>query len=513
MSESFKYNNYILRKQLYLYLQKLIGGNLKCDFKIFDKYITSKLESKKLINVLQYKTLKNKILVCHNDKFSIKYSENEEPKLIVWNDLKQGFKEGKVSANTLRAIGTLRQLTLDYLLNSIHYKKECFINIGSDDLTSDLDFTHVYYNNMKNQDSIKLTVIELMIKFYNMFHSMYGNFPDITFDTNYYVSSVFLTEQCFEKVNDSFKKLFVKSTYNKFTGSSTNTLYRLYFSDFQLKQDIKKYENIDRSLCFLIQSEYIHGIHSSQHHDKLKKLIMSASIYYGLLSNMKKNYYDNKFILLLRTLYFFMTSYSNESYISDTTYNIIVLSNKMENELDNLLSFVDNYTFIVEWYMDYKDTNNLLGFFDMVCKYIVRCSMSLKTSSFKIDSDLIQHSKFWRENIRGKISLELLTDNIEESKLKELGKGVHEKIKKAKEVIDKLNKKNYTVESIYKLFKDLYDQVSQKFVITDTERQIKNIIVKQISTVKVKITDTIKYDNAIFNLDPFVKSVFDLIKD
>jgi hypothetical protein len=87
MSESFKYNNYILRKQLYLYLQKLIGGNLKCDFKIFDKYITSKLESKKLINVLQYKTLKNKILVCHNDKFSIKYSENEEPKLIVWNDL------------------------------------------------------------------------------------------------------------------------------------------------------------------------------------------------------------------------------------------------------------------------------------------------------------------------------------------------------------------------------------------------------------------------------------------
>ena len=94
--------------------------------------------------------------------------------LIKWDTLKKDFKAGKIQETGMRAIGGLRKCTLKYLFKKLRIGKMCYTEIGSDTPTSDLDFTYVSYHNPS-------LVLERMIEFYNI----YGNFPDVTFDTNF----------------------------------------------------------------------------------------------------------------------------------------------------------------------------------------------------------------------------------------------------------------------------------------------------------------------------------------
>jgi len=515
-------------KRLYL---KLKYGGAECSILTkLDTFINDELKPE---NVAQYKILKENSkdthLVCDNDKITIKYASESSSKLILWEDLKSKFKENSkdVTVETMKGIGILRRLTLNYLLKTINYNKDCYIEMGSTDLTSDLDFTYVYLA------ETKINVVELLIIFYNKFYEMYQNFPDKTFDTNYYVTNTFVNKTCFSKMDDSFKHLFTEEFYDsiennldkespaeykidqyqQLIGKKYNDVFRLYY-----KKNSEKYENVDRNICFMILKE---SLKTHDEKDKLANLIRTATIFYNSLPLLKDGPDNNKAILFLRILYYFMAKYSNESYISDATFNIIVLGEKMNNEKDNLLSFVDNYKFVEEWYHVYEhkhsDSLSLIGFFDMACKYIIRChtSFQYKGCPFKISDDLYKCSEYWRKNIRGKISLSKIEikKDVSELKITESKTTEKELIENANNIISYINT-NYPKEKIHTYLTDLFKNISKKFTQTDLEEQLMKDVLTLINKVNVRVDNKIEITNSISDADlkSSIKNIFDKIK-
>ena len=126
-------------------------------------------------------------------------------KKIEWEHFKSLFKKGKIDEKLMRIIGCLRRMTILYLRSKLQIIENCYVEIGSDTPTSDLDFTYVAYSNPKS-------VVTRMIKFYNLFYSMYGNYPDITFDTNYYITSTILDKNCYKTITSKpILRLFTPS--------------------------------------------------------------------------------------------------------------------------------------------------------------------------------------------------------------------------------------------------------------------------------------------------------------
>ena len=431
------------------------------------------------------KLIKEKRISMVNNMVLLRYKKAYEP--IEWTKLKEGFRRGTYDVNLLKGIGGLRKLTLTYFLKQLNYNQSCYVELGSTDPTSDLDFTYIVLDDPKAN-------LSRMAYLYNTFYRLYGNFPDITFDTNFYISSAYFSEQCFKFANDKLRDLFV------FQGGDKE-FYRLYYSG----NNYVNYKTVDQDICFYVQQSYLEKIkqhaNSGNSTKKTVTLLKSADIFYDMLSqyDLTDTSQINMFILILRTVYFYMTSSSNESYISDTTYNIIVLGNQMESIRDNQLAYVDNYMFILEWFMLYKSTVKMLEFFDVICKYIVRCNITLGYQGAPvIPVMLVEHAKYWRENIRGKISLDVFSGK---------GKGNSDdadKIQKGKDILKYL-KENYTIQKLYKIFEGIYENIRGNFGLNESTKlviaKVESAIKSNNAAVITKQIQELSYDATVFDVN------------
>ena len=192
-----------------------------------------------------------------------------------------------------------------------------------------------------------------------------------------------------------------------------------------------------------------------------------------------------------------MTESSNESYISDATYSIIVLDKPMKNIKDKYLAYIDNYGFIYEWYLIYKLTNNIIGFFDMTSKYIGRCAKCLIDTKFTIDKQLVDDANYWRNNIRGKIPLSSIINKSESIT------NQSDIIIKGNEIIKRID----NIDGIYNSFNKIYldiehefvnNKITQKFV--NDMKKIRNDIPVSIANGKININNEIKFDKIIESL-------------
>jgi hypothetical protein len=322
---------------------------------------------------------------------------NRKRENINWIELKELFKKGQIEPKVLVVVGKLRRKMLNIVLNELNIIKNCYYEFGSLDLTSDLDFTYVNYNNLEeNVKNLKL--------FYNKMKDIFGNYPDVVFDTNYYLTSSIIDINCYNEIsNDRIRSLFteIRGKY-----------YRLYG---YINSDYHRYDIL---VCNLIQKILLKGVEK-----KLVNMIRYSVIYFRLLKKLETEEITDEIRLLLRTLYHMMACYSNESYVSDITvlkyvFNIdLPCEGSCNQEEINSIIYNDNYLFIDEWYKIYKEENrrNYIYFFDIVCKYIIRCS-----KIYKLNEKLVEISNKWRNEIRGKISLETIIENKEEENIREL---------------------------------------------------------------------------------------------
>jgi hypothetical protein len=306
MDNKYKYNSY---KSIYLFMKQFGGAIQNCEFITHLELMHGKPLSGKDIND-QYELLKKIRLIYQNNTILFMYSDADNPKYqpILWSKLKEAFQNSKfgIDISIMKAIGALRKMTIDHFLKRDYEKDSveidpfddrCYTEIGSTDATSDLDFTYV----------------DLMIKFYNELYKVYLNFPNDTFDTNYYVSSAFISNDCYLQIKRTIRDLFIDYGHRK--------QYRRYY----FKSENETYQNLDRNICFSIQANYLKQLDDHDHTaNKMDNLIRASVIFYNTLAKHNDKLDNNKFMILTRTLYYLMTCNSNESYISDTTFNIIV---------------------------------------------------------------------------------------------------------------------------------------------------------------------------------------------
>jgi hypothetical protein len=492
----------------------------------------------------ELKTFINDNVKCYNGIIHIKYNPARryttqnipgEYDLIIWEELKTMFRENKINKHTMIMIGAVRRKIIDMLVKKDHvfgdekieFNQNCYVEAGSNNPTSDLDFSLIH---LKYPSKVPA----LMIRFYNDFYKMFGNFPDITFDTNYYICSTFIGEDCFKDTLD-----YIKPYFRKIVPHVRVEKRDEYFEDkipdnknyFRLNNYTKPtFVSIDRNICLLIQKELLKS-HNVSKKDKMIRLLKSSKLFYGVLQGLqfeekriksyrdqdtmkifRKDYSDEGFnkdsiILLLRCLYYVMCATSNESYVSDNTLYIIVFRGKEYNVYDKCLAFVDNYIFIHEWFEQYKgDTeNDLINFFDVVSKYITRCIDCLipDMKRDKIDNIVEYINEKKDRNIMINIVLSGLTFNIEfDNKLyesavywrtmirgKKVLTGIRDKDVVANSIIQYLQEKKLNVHAIYTMFKNIYDVIKDNFGISHESKQIKLYIDNMISEEEAKIVE------------------------
>lgn len=478
------YNKYSKYKSKYLRLKLLNmkGGNLNCD--ILNSDIRNELnpDIKNNYNTLLF----NKVIICNNNKILIKNYEDKEPEYvpIIWDKLKKLFKSGaENSVNIIKGIGGLRKIIITYMLNKeFNIHKPCYIEFGSTNPTSDLDFTYVTYSNPSS-------VLDLMIKFYTKFYETFMNFPDVTFDTNFYICSTYISIDCFALVTvPNISELFIKDDK--------------YMKMYNFSNDI--YRDIDRNICFYIQKKFINSLSKStdEKYTKMSKLIKFSKVFYDILENITKvDMNKDNLLKLLRTIYFFMTSSSNESYISDATYSSVVLTKTLTNLKDKYLAYIDNYIYIYEWYLFYKDSNKSIEYFDIVSKYIERCAYFIKDTKYKLPEKIVKDSIFWKKNIRGQIPIQ----NIKDKNISTYNKQIIEEGHKIYTSI-------LVIEDIFNIFKEVYNNIQSEF-----GDNINNKYVDTIETIINKIIVNINTNGNVsininnYNFNEVLKTLKDLL--
>ena len=375
-------------------------------------------------------------------------------KPIVWNELKSGFKDGSINRDEMMAVNCLRRLTVMYLIKKLRLGKKCYTELGSTTLTSDLDFTYVSYTNPS-------LVTERLIVFYKEFKKMYGNYPDVTFDTNYYISNAIVASDCFKSVRSKeirslFKKIPHKTFYHLINYRKPESKLALDFQN-----------------CFAVQMRQRDHLLRHHHHDdddktntnKLHHMIQTATMFYDMLQQEMKPKDDK--ILFVRTLYYLLCLYSNESYISDGALMIILFNITPKHQEEAFLAFVDQYLFVLEWYTIFGRSKDLIPFFDMASKYINRAHICLEKSQSKLrlDTELVRNAKFWVENIRGKMSF-------------------REAKKKFKPLFDYVNDVLKSPKNVMGMIEPIFEQIRKVLENPNSENYVENVM-KEVKKIKV----------------------------
>ena len=221
--------------------------------------------------------------------------------------------------------------------------------------------------------------------------------------------------------------------------------------------------------------------------EKLKYFLKTASIFYaqinieikqnlinkGAITYIKSTEFDEK-LLYLRSLSYIMRMYSNESCISD---NIVLFNLKPKSKYDAMTAYIDQYLLIYEWYLMYKHKpSNILEYFDMICKYIFNSNVCLTfLPEFKdlIDQELVNHSIFWKDKIRGRFS-------ITEAR----------NIRSTASLILYLEVEFKTPKKLFQKFKNIYKDIYKLLNERKNLHYIKKVL-KEIKNVELSITSGI----------------------
>ena len=91
-----------------------------------------------------------------------KININGDIQNIDWHILKEKFKKNEIKPDILKQVGNLRREKIDEILSELNINKSCYYEFGLTDLTSDIDFTYVDFNNpKKNVENLKKYIWKL----------------------------------------------------------------------------------------------------------------------------------------------------------------------------------------------------------------------------------------------------------------------------------------------------------------------------------------------------------------
>jgi hypothetical protein len=450
---------------------------------------------------------------------------------LTWNILKNAYKNGCLTVNKMIGIGRLRRITIKYLIEKLELEENCYMEFGSDTNTSDLDFTYITYRYPE-------IVVSNMISFYNSFYTMYDAMPSVLFDTNYYICNTIVSESCFSTITNYYiKNLFmtkpIKNNNDKsffrmynyydiknddFNHIRSDGLICMYIQMLHLKK-IKNKVSEEENMKILIQSatlfytilnelkqkdekqiqsiinleidNYNKKVSSDKHID-YNAVKLNSQSYSSVISNIDKNINiiqktlkikdkkeqidQNNTLLILRTLYYIMSSASNEAYISDDTYKINVLKTKNAGVFERILAFIDNFIYIYEWYCYFSESKEnketvLLNYFDRTSKYIYRCMVCINDADSKFDYNIWSDAGlcvikglidkhllvigglalYWTKHIRGIVPF----DNLRDVRDKE----IKDQISIVKNILSTL-----TMEKLYRYFEAIYNVLYTKYI-------------------------------------------------
>jgi hypothetical protein len=158
----------------------------------------------------------------------IKLSIDTEFEIINWNKIKTLFKENRIPIWIITAINTLRKAYIKLLFKRKRHDAECYMEFGSENLISDLDFTYIPYDKPD-------TIVPELILFYNDFYENFGDYPNNVFDTNFYICNTMVKTSCFVTIkNPNTKNLFMPESH---------LFYRLFYKSLE-------YVKHDNIYCF-----------------------------------------------------------------------------------------------------------------------------------------------------------------------------------------------------------------------------------------------------------------------
>ena len=139
--------------------------------------------------------LSNNTIQFINNYIQIKYPNSTTHEPINWSKLKDIYKNNSNDQNVIKlltAVHSLRKITVGILKEFIieNFTQGCYNESGSNNLTSDIDFT---YLNLINP---KISVI-MMDVFYKIIMALFKDDSADVFDTNYYICSSIIKETCY----------------------------------------------------------------------------------------------------------------------------------------------------------------------------------------------------------------------------------------------------------------------------------------------------------------------------
>lgn len=323
---------------------------------------------------------------------------------IVWADLKREFQEGGMAPEDLKAVGDLRKNTINTMLRE-EVNSACYDAAGSTDLTSDLDFTYMTFQKPNN-------VMQTLLNFYAKFYRQFGNFSDVVFDTNFYVTNTVMTIPCYDSITDAK----VKDLFIPLPTKTGMTVMGAWFPESEVA-----WQALDEDMAYLGIEENMQNI---MHHRgagaKLPDMLRFGYALFAILDAIQAIMVPPEsaskkcaFLLLLRLLVCLGSVNSNEKYVSGSTMAFIVLGIPLKTSRARFLAYLDNLVYLEEWRLvagQRTDDSAFLTFFDASSKYMGRLQDSLAGEEEGFAPAefhrLCTLAKKWREKVRGKIALE-----------------------------------------------------------------------------------------------------------
>lgn len=343
---------------------------------------------------------KRGLFACHDNQIWLVRGDGRHER-IEWAKLKRDFQQGALSAADMKAVGDLRKNAIAAMLRA-ETRSPCYNAAGSTDLTSDLDFTYMTFVTPKN------TVMTSLLNFYARFYAQFGNFSDVTFDTNFYITNTIMSTQCFAQVTSPrIQKLF------------TPLAPGLVAAWFQPSAP-PGWQALDDDLAYIGIQENTgnveaHASAAARLPDMLRfgcalfEALEAADAELAALS-------PEQLLLLVRLLIVLGSVNSNEKYISAYTTAFIVYRVPLPTPRARCLAYLDNLVYLLEWRAaagGRTDAEAYLTFFDAGSKYLGRllaCLRSpggpqLRAPPAAAFVTLCELGQEWRDTVRGKLPI------------------------------------------------------------------------------------------------------------
>lgn len=343
---------------------------------------------------------------CQGDYIRI-VREGGKAELIEWAKLKRDFQRGAISALDMKAVGELRKNAITALLRD-ETRSPCYDAAGSTDLTSDLDFTYMTFLTPHN------TVMTSLLTFYARFYAQFGNFSDVTFDTNFYMTNTIMRDACYDEIKSP-------RIQNLFRRVAPDLMGAWFMPDKEAT-----WQALDDDLAYAgIQENTANVMTHSSAAARLPDMLRFGCALYEALEAADVGglaaLSPDQLLFMVRLLIMLGSVNSNEKYISAYTTAFIVYRVPLPTLRARCLAYLDNLVYLLEWRTAAGarlDTEAYLTFFDASSKYMGRLLACLTspglTSPLTPTPDhrfrtlspvfvqLCTLGQTWRETVRGK---------------------------------------------------------------------------------------------------------------